>query len=54
VVLDRRLRQIRKRREAHHQPERRRAERRRLNTPWQGRDYIVIHLPGDQDASPPS
>jgi len=52
VLLDRRLRQIRKRREAH-QPERRRAERRRLNKPWQGRDYIVIHLPGKQDASPP-
>lgn len=43
VVLDRRLRQIRKRQEAH-EPERRRAERRRLNKPLAGRDYIVVHV----------
>lgn len=49
VVLDRRLRQIRHRKEAH-EPERRRAERRRLNKPLQGRDYVVIHLTDGKDA----
>lgn len=52
VVLDRRLRQIRKRREAH-EPERRRAERRKLNKSLEGRDYIVIHLAAGNDASSP-
>jgi hypothetical protein len=48
VLLDRRLRQIRKRAEEH-QPERRRAERRRLKKSLEGRDYIVVHV-----ADPPS
>ena len=52
VVLDRRLRQIRKRQEQR-EPDRRRAERRRLNKPWQGRDYFVIHLTDGQDTAPP-
>jgi hypothetical protein len=52
VVLDRRLRQIRKRKEAH-EPDRRRAERRRLNKPLQGRDYVVIHLTDGKDAGGP-
>lgn len=55
VVLDRRLRQIRKRQEGH-VPERRKAERRKLIKPWQGRDYIVIHLAaknGKNGAPPP-
>lgn len=43
VLLDRRLRQIRKRQEEHH-PERRRAERRRLKKSLEGRDYIVVHV----------
>ena len=51
VVLDRRLRQIRNRKETH-EPERRRAERRRLNKPLQGRDYVVIHLANGKDAGP--
>lgn len=51
VVLDRRTRQIRKREEGH-VPERRRAERRRLKKPWQGRDYIVIHLAGGPSEAP--
>ena len=52
VVLDRRLRQIRKRKEPH-VPERRHAERRRLVKPWDGRDYIVIHVADSHDAAPP-
>lgn len=53
VVLDRRLKQIRKRKEAHN-PERRKAERRRLTKPWDGRDYIVIHTAEGHDANSPS
>ena len=49
VLLDRRLRQIRKRQEER-EPDRRRAERRRLNKPLQGRDYIVIHVAKGRDA----
>jgi hypothetical protein len=45
VLLDRRLRQIRKRQEGH-VPERRRAERRRLKKSLEGRDYIVVHVAG--------
>lgn len=43
VVLDRRHRQIRKRKEPH-VPERRQADRRRLIKQWDGRDYIVVHV----------
>lgn len=54
VVLDRRLRQIRKRQEEREpERERRRAERRRLNKPLQGRDYIVIHVADGRDAGTP-
>ena len=54
VVLDRRLRQIRKRQEEREpEQERRRAERRRLNKPLQGRDYIVIHVADGRDAGAP-
>ena len=52
VLLDRRLRQIRKRKEQH-EPDRRRAERRRLNKPLEGRDYIVIHVADGRDAGTP-
>lgn len=52
VVLDRRLRQIRKHKEPH-VPERRRAERRRLIKEWDGRDYIVVHVADGHDAAPP-
>ena len=45
VLLDRRIKQIRKSREQY-TPERRREERRRLIKPLQGRDYIVVHLAG--------
>ena len=51
VLLDRRLRQIRKRQEERDPGrERRRAERRRLNKPLDGRDYVVIHLADGKDA----
>lgn len=54
VVLDRRLRQVRKRQEEREpDSERRRAERRRLNKPLQGRDYIVIHAAEGRDAGTP-
>lgn len=52
VVLDRRVRQMRKRQEGH-DPERRRAERRRLNKPLDGRDYIVVHAAGGSGEPPP-
>lgn len=52
VVLDRRLRQIRKSQQGH-VPERRRTERRRLTKSWQGRDYIVIHVAGSDSHAPP-
>ena len=52
VVLDRRLRQIRTRKEPH-MPERRRAERRRLIKRWDGRDYIVVHVADSREAAPP-
>jgi hypothetical protein len=45
VLLDRRLKQVRKAEEPH-TPDRRRAERRRLLKPLQDRDYIVVHLAG--------
>jgi hypothetical protein len=51
VLLDRRLRQIRKRQEGH-EPERRQAERRRLKKPLEGRDYIVVHV-ADSPGDPP-
>jgi hypothetical protein len=54
VVLDRRLRQIRKRQEEREpERERRRAERRRLHKPLDGRDYIVIHVADGRDAGTP-
>jgi hypothetical protein len=54
VVLDRRLRQIRKGQEEREPGrERRRAERRRLNKPLQGRDYIVIYVAKGRDAGMP-
>lgn len=51
VVLDRRLRQIRKRQEGH-DPERRRAERRRLKKSLEGRDYFVVHVAGSPGETP--
>jgi hypothetical protein len=54
VLLDRRLRQIRKRNEEREpDAERRRAERRRLNKPLAGRDYIVIHVADGRNAGTP-
>ncbi len=44
VVLDRRVKQIRKRKEPGPFARRRVGERRRLVKSWQGRDYIVVHL----------
>jgi hypothetical protein len=44
VVLDRRVKQVRKQKVAGHYPERRTSERRKLVKSWQGRDYIVVHL----------
>ena len=44
VVLDRRVKQIRKRKVDGNYPEKRVAERRRLVKSWQGRDYIVVHV----------
>ena len=43
VIWDRRKKQIRKR-PVPHVPERRARERRRLNKPWNGKDYIVINV----------
>jgi hypothetical protein len=45
VVLDRRVKQTRKRQEDRF-PERRKGDRRRLVKAWLGRDYIVVHLAG--------
>jgi len=52
VVLDRRVKQIRRRNEEHF-PERRKSDRRRLIKTWLGRDYIVVHLvnPGSDSSS---
>ena len=52
VLLDRRLKQIRKRQEEH-EPDRRHAERRRLNKPLEDRDYVVIHLADGKNAGTP-
>lgn len=54
VVLDRRVKQIRKRKVDGHYPERRESERRRLVKSWQGRDYIVVHLASSPGAPPPT
>ena len=43
VIWDRRKKQIRKR-PVPHVPERRARDRRRLNKPWNGKDYIVINV----------
>jgi hypothetical protein len=53
VMLDRRLKQIRKRDEPHN-PDRRKSERRRLIKQWDGRDYIVVHLADRAASRPPS
>lgn len=45
VLWDRRTRQ-RRRNPAHPGPERRYHERRQLNKPFNGKDYIVIHIAG--------
>jgi hypothetical protein len=52
VVLDRRVKQIRKRKVPGKFPEQRVAERRRLVKSWQGRDYIVVHLADAPAATP--
>jgi hypothetical protein len=53
VVLDRRVKQIRKRKVPGRYPEQRVAERRRLVKSWRGRDYIVVHL-ADAPATTPT
>ena len=52
VVLDRRVKQIRKQKVAGHYPERRASDRRKLVKTWQGRDYIVVHLADGPGAAP--
>ena len=47
VIWDRRKKQIRKR-PVPHVPERRARDRRRLNKPWNGKDYIVINVVEDR------
>ena len=47
VIWDRRKKQIR-RRPVPHVPERRARDRRRLNKPWNGKDYIVINVVEDR------
>jgi hypothetical protein len=54
VVLDRRVKQIRKRKVDGHFPERRMGDRRRLVKSWQGRDYIVVHLADGPGTAAPS
>ena len=49
VIWDRRKKQIRKR-PVPHFPERRARDRRRLNKPWNGKDYIVINVVEDRSA----
>jgi hypothetical protein len=53
VVLDRRVKQVRKRKVPGVYPKPRVAERRRLVKSWQGRDYIVVHL-ADTPVSAPT
>ncbi len=52
VVLDRRVKQIRKQKVAGQYPERRASDRRKLVKTWQGRDYIVVHLADGPGAAP--
>jgi hypothetical protein len=52
VVLDRRVKQIRKQKIAGHYPERRTSDRRKLLKSWKGRDYIVVHLADGPGAAP--
>ena len=52
VVLDRRVKQIRKRKVDGQYPAKRVAERRRLVKSWQGRDYIVVHLADAPSTTP--
>jgi hypothetical protein len=53
VVLDRRVKQIRKPQQEYF-PERRKSDRRRLVKTWLGRDYIVVHLANRQGPDLPS
>ena len=54
VVLDRRVKQIRKRKGDGNYSQRRIADRRRLVKSWQGRDYIVVHLADEPATTQPS